>query len=111
MRAWVKQGKFRWGRRLRGLVAAALALACPPGLWAQRSKLKPPWNMYSPNTDVQVGKQNAQVMEKRLPSCNDPKVDAYLTKLGLKLASKLPTRGPVWPKTALSPAIVRSQTR
>jgi hypothetical protein len=28
-----------------------------------------------------------------------------------KPPSKLPTRGPVWPKTALSAAIVRSQTR
>src|ERR1035438_9980054 len=32
-------------------------------------------------------------MEKRLPLCNDPLVDAYLTKLGLRLVSKLPTRG------------------
>jgi len=97
MRAWVKQGKFRWGRRLRGLVAAALALACPPGLWAQRSKLKPPWNIYSAETDVQVGKQNADILKKRLPLCNAPKVDEYLTKLGLKLVAKLPTRGVQYP--------------
>jgi hypothetical protein len=49
--------------------------------------------MYSPQTDVQLGKQNALLMEKRLPLCNDPKIDAYLTKLGLTLVSKLPTRG------------------
>src|SRR6266404_4438309 len=97
MRAWVKQGKFRWGRRLRGLVAAVLALACAPGLWAQRSKLKPPWNMYSAETDVQVGKQNADILKKRLPLCNAPKVDEYLTKLGLKLVAKLPTRGVQYP--------------
>ena len=53
--------------------------------------------MYSPATDVQLGKQNAQILEKRLPLCNDPKVDAYLTKLGLRLASKLPTRGVQYP--------------
>jgi beta-barrel assembly-enhancing protease len=97
MRAWVQQGKFRWGRRLRGLLAAVLALACAPGLWAQRSKLKPPWNMYSPETDVQVGKQNAEILKKRLPLCNAPKVDDYLTKLGLKLVAKLPTRGVQYP--------------
>src|SRR5246127_5938658 len=83
--------------RLRGLLAVALALACAPGLWAQRSKLKPPWNMYSPETDVQVGKQNARMLEKRLPLCNDPKVDAYLTKLGMSLVAKLPTRGVHYP--------------
>jgi len=79
------------------LLACLLALTCAPGSWAQRSKLKPPWNMYSPETDVQVGKQNAEILEKRLPLCNAPKVDAYLTKLGLKLVAKLPTRGVQYP--------------
>src|SRR6202022_4072593 len=97
MGVWLQQGKSRWRTRLRGLLAAVLALACAPGLWAQRSQLKPPWNMYSPNTDFQVEKQNAQVLEKRLPLSNDPKVDAYLTKLGLKLASKLPTGNVQYP--------------
>jgi len=46
---------------------------------------------------VQVGKQNAEILKKRLPLCNDPKVDAYLTKLGLKLVAKLPTRGVQYP--------------
>jgi hypothetical protein len=53
--------------------------------------------MYSPETDIQVGKQNAQMLEKRLPLCNDPKVDAYLTNLGLRLAAKLPTQGVQYP--------------
>jgi len=97
MRLWVPQETFRRAVRLRGLLAIALALACAAGLWAQRSKLKPPWNMYSPDTDVQVGKQNARMLEKRLPLCNDPKVDAYLTNLGMKLVAKLPSRGVQYP--------------
>jgi hypothetical protein len=82
-----------------GLVTFSLAalLPCAPVLRAQRSELKPPWNMYSPQTDIQVGKQNAQMMAKQLPLCNDPKVDAYLTQLGLRLVSKLPTRGVEYP--------------
>src|SRR5205823_2419432 len=75
---------------------ALLSLFASP-LLAQRSQLKPPWNMFSAQTDVQVGKQNAQVMLRRLPLCNDPKVDAYLTQLGLKLVSKLPTHGVQYP--------------
>src|SRR5260221_339288 len=53
--------------------------------------------MYSAETDVQVGKQNAEILKKRLPLCNAPKVDEYLTKLGLKLVAKLPTRGVQYP--------------
>ena len=86
-----------WKSRRRGLLAAVAVLACAPGAWAQRSNLKPPWNMYSPETDVRLGKQNAEILEKRLPLCNAPQVDAYLTKLGLKLVAKLPTRGAQYP--------------
>src|SRR5258708_39524988 len=93
MRVWVQPWKSRCNRRLRVLLACLPVLTCAPGAWAQRSKLKPPWNMYSPETDVQVGKQNAEILEKRLPLCNAPRVDAYLTKLGLRLVAKLPTRG------------------
>jgi beta-barrel assembly-enhancing protease len=91
-------------RRVRGRHVArfawffSLSLSlCAPAIWAQRSQLKPPWNMYSPQTDIQVGKQNATLMEKQLSLCNDPKVDAYLTRLGLRLVEKLPTRGVEYP--------------
>jgi beta-barrel assembly-enhancing protease len=97
MRFGVHQGQLRRRWRLRGLLIGVLALSWTPGLSAQRSNLKPPWNAYSPATDVQLGKQNAQILEKRLPLCHDPKVDEYLTKLGLKLAAKLPTRGVQYP--------------
>jgi len=36
-------------------------------------------------------------MARKLPLCNDPKVDAYLTMLGLRLVDKLPTRGVQYP--------------
>src|SRR5580704_2505809 len=82
---------------LCSMTIAALSALGAPTLWAQRTQLKPPWNMYSPQTDVNVGRQNALVMEKHLPLCNDPKVDQYLTTLGMRLVSKLPTRGFEYP--------------
>jgi Zn-dependent protease with chaperone function len=94
MKVWIRQAKRGWRKTVPVLF---LALACAQGSWAQRSKLKPPWNMYSPQVDVQVGKQNADFLEKRLPLCNAPKVDEYLTKLGLRLVAKLPTRGVQYP--------------
>jgi hypothetical protein len=85
-----------YAARLAFLCSMAIAFGAPARA-QQRSQLKAPWNMYSPQTDVQVGKQNALLMEKRLPLCNDPKVDQYLTTLGMRLVSKLPTRGVEYP--------------
>src|SRR5467141_2778431 len=97
MRVWGEKGQWRRRWRLRGLLVATLGLTLVPGVWAQRSKLKPPWNTSSPQRDVQLGKQSAQILAKRLPLCNDPKADEYLTKLGLRLVSKMPTRGVQYP--------------
>jgi len=97
MKAWIPERKWNSSRSARAWLAVVIALVCVPQVWAQRSQLKPPWNMYSPQTDIQVGKQNAQIIERRVPLCNDPKIDAYLTNLGLKLAAKLPTRGVQYP--------------
>jgi Zn-dependent protease with chaperone function len=82
--------------RLSSLLVLSCAVYCAPS-FAQRTQLKPPWNIYSPNTDIQVGKQNAQLMIQKLPLCNDPKVDQYLTSLGMKLVSKLDQRGATYP--------------
>src|ERR1700689_1024 len=82
--------------RLSSLLVLSCVMYCAPA-FAQRTQLKPPWNIYSPNTDIQVGKQNAQLMMQKLPLCNDPRVDQYLTNLGMKLISKLDQRGATYP--------------
>jgi beta-barrel assembly-enhancing protease len=74
-----------------------LCLPFVPAVRAQRTKLKPGWNMFSPQQDVDLGKRVALDAAKQLPLCNAPKVDAYLTQLGLKLAEKLPTGGVQYP--------------
>src|ERR1700753_1680581 len=89
-------------RSLPGLIRLTLsvAISCVAAsapAFAQRTQLKPPWNIYSPSTDIQVGKQNADLMKQKLPMCNDPKVDQYLTNLGMKLVSKLDQRGVMYP--------------
>src|ERR1700733_16095918 len=83
--------------RFFSLLALSSASFCAPA-FAQRTQLKPPWNIYSPSTDIQVGKQNAQLMMQKLPLCNDPKADQYLTNLGMKLVSKLDHRGAPYPE-------------
>ena len=89
-------------RTLRGflLFPASLAILClglAPLADAQRTSLKPGWNMFSPQQDVELGKRAAADAQRQLTLCNAPRVDAYLTQLGMKLAAKLPTRGVQYP--------------
>jgi Zn-dependent protease with chaperone function len=82
-------------RSLTFLVACAIF----PGAttFAQRTQLKPGWNMFSAQQDISLGKQAALDAEKQLPLCNSPKVDAYLTELGMKLVAHLNTHGATYP--------------
>ena len=84
----------------RTSLLAVLCLAAAP--WTssqnkQRTQLKPGWNMFSPQSDIQLGGKAAQDAEKKFFMCNDPKVDAYLTQLGRRLAAKAPTGGVQYP--------------
>ncbi len=74
-----------------------LAFMAIPGAFAQRTQLKPGLNMFSVQQDIAVGKQNAVQAEKQLPLCNAPKVDAYLTELGMKLVAHLDAHGAQYP--------------
>ena len=94
----IRKLPVRTPRLVRGaalLLATTLLLL--PNAAAQRTQLKPGWNMFSPQQDVELGKKAALDAAKQLPLCNAPKVDAYLTQLGMRLASKLPTGGVQYP--------------
>lgn len=78
-------------------LAAAVCLSIAPSMMAQRTAIKPAWNLYSPQDDIALGREVAADAQKQLPSCNAPSVDAYLTKLGKKLIAKLPTGGVQYP--------------
>ena len=45
-------------------------LLLSPGASAQRTQLKPGWNMFSPQQDVELGKKAALDAARQLPSCN-----------------------------------------
>ena len=86
-----------WLRFPKAIRLAFLCFLIAPYGQAQRTQFKEGWNLYSPQEDITLGKQVAIDAEKQLPSCNAPKVDAYLTELGRKLAAKLPARGVQYP--------------
>lgn len=83
-------------RLLSSILLLALFASCWPAL-AQRTQVKPGWNMFSPQQDIEVGKRAATDAQAQLPSCNLPRVDAYLTQLGKKLVAHLDTSGVTYP--------------
>jgi Peptidase family M48 len=85
-----------WVRAARvGAVVLMLCAASTAG--AQRTDLRPGWDLFSPQQDIQIGRQAALDAEKQLPLCNDPKVDSYLTKIGMRLVAHLNTEGVNYP--------------
>lgn len=86
----------RASRRVWAAVAAlALVLAPMHTALAERTPLKPGWNMFTPAQDVQLGKEASQQVEKQVPLLNDRRVDDYLSRLGQRIASRAP--GPKYP--------------
>ena len=69
--------------RLAGVLALLFLL--PLAALADRTQLKPGWNLFSLQDDITLGKKAAQDAAKKLPMCNDAKVDDYLTQLGKRL--------------------------
>jgi len=85
--------------RLRAVIVAfvLLSLSAVPDVWGDRTNLKPGMNAFTPQQDIQLGRKAAQEVEQKMPMCNDPRVDAYLTKLGNRLVEHLNTRGVDYP--------------
>ena len=68
-------------------VAAALivALAMPLAAFAQ-TNIKPGWNLFSPEQDVQIGQESAAQAQQQLPLLNDSQVNGYISDIGQRLA-------------------------
>lgn len=82
--------RFHRGSALGLATVIALAVALAPSGLAQRTRLKPGWNVFSPQQDVEIGKEVSKQAEAQLVLLNDKKVDSYLDRLGHKLALKAP---------------------
>jgi Zn-dependent protease with chaperone function len=72
------------------MTLALLSLA--PGMaWGVDSlKFKPGFNLFKMQQDVQLGKENADQIDKELPLVTDPQVLRYINDLGRRLASFAP---------------------
>jgi Zn-dependent protease with chaperone function len=87
------RGQAAVRRRLMSMglaLVAALALAVVPAALASRTQLKPGWNLFSPDQDIEIGKKVSRDAEKQVPMLNDSRVDNYLNALGHRLSAHAP---------------------
>ena len=81
-----RNSKLRAGTSA-ALLAALLAL--PLGVLGQTHVIAPK-NPYSPDKDVQLGQQAAQQAERQMPLLNDSATQAYIARIGQRLAEAIP---------------------
>ncbi|MBI2818271.1 MAG: M48 family metalloprotease [Acidobacteria bacterium] len=71
-------------------LVVTLALVLAPLASADRTLLKPGWNMFSAQQDIEVGQQVSKEAEQQMRMLNDRRVDNYVNNLGRRLAAKAP---------------------
>src|SRR5262245_63501871 len=62
-------------------------MQAPPGSRSQ-PRFKPGFNLFSPEQDIQIGRQSAQQILTETPMLDDHEIGGYVEQLGSKLASK-----------------------
>jgi len=63
-----------------------MALVFSAGIAAAQTNIKPGFNLFSPQDDVQIGAQSAAQAEQQLPIVRDPAVTSYVSRIGQRLA-------------------------
>jgi predicted Zn-dependent protease len=74
-------------RIARPAIALVTVLMLSVGIADAQTKIKPGFNLFSPQDDVNVGQQSAVAAEQQLPILNDAQTNAYLNRIGQRLAA------------------------
>jgi Zn-dependent protease with chaperone function len=88
MKTQVRGPQGRYGLVL--LVLATLVAMPSVASAGEQLRFKPGYNFFSPQQDVQVGREASAEVEKQLPLVKDPQVERYVTDLGRRLAGLAP---------------------
>lgn len=75
---------------VRAAIVAALVFALAPGMVQAQTKVKSGFNMFSPEQDVEIGRQSAAQVEQQLPIVRDRTVEAFVNDIGERLAAQTP---------------------
>ena len=86
--------------RQNPLSRTTLAVLAVAGIMASetvraQTQVKPGWNIFSVEQDVEIGRQSAVEAERQLPMLRDASVDRYVNAVGQRLAAVAP--GPKFP--------------
>jgi beta-barrel assembly-enhancing protease len=71
-------------------VQTALAIVLSSAMVAAQTKITPPANNYSPEQDVQLGREAAQQARQELPIMRDDEVTSYVETVGRRLVDAIP---------------------
>ena len=74
------------GIKGRPLAALVMALTLVAGAAEAQTRISPGWNMFSAQQDAQIGRQTAAQADRQLPLVADRDVNAYVNRIGQKLA-------------------------
>jgi Zn-dependent protease with chaperone function len=75
---------------VRQTVSAGVAIAALTTLLSAQTKITPPKNKYTPEQDVQLGREAAAEVRKQYPLIEDSFVATYLDRLGKRLVAAAP---------------------
>ena len=75
---------------LAALVLAVLVVLPSLAFAAEQLRFKPGFNLFSPQQDVQVGREASAEVEKQLPLVKDAQVERYVNDLGRRLTQDAP---------------------
>jgi beta-barrel assembly-enhancing protease len=79
----------------RPAIAVVMALMLAPSLAQAQTKVKAGFNLFSPDQDVEVGRQSAAQANAQLPLITDSQIDSYVNRIGQRLVAQAP--GPKFP--------------
>jgi Zn-dependent protease with chaperone function len=74
------------------IVALSLAtlMSAAPGAAVAQTQFKPGFNLFSPAQDQEIGRQSADAAERQLPILKDQSIEAYIDRIGARLATVAP---------------------
>jgi hypothetical protein len=81
----------------RPLLAVLITVAMAAGVAEAQTNIKPGFNLFSAEQDLEIGRQSAGEAERQLPVMNDREVNDYINRIGQKLAAN--AGGPRFPYT------------